>query len=205
VTRAPSTVAVPADPAAVARILADRARALAVPLRAEQPRDTVDLVVLLIGRELYGLDTAYMVEVQTLAGLARLPGLPPLWAGITNVRGTLWPVLNLARYLGLSPATRPAPGQRAGSRPAAAPPAADGVVAGRKVALVADASLSIGLLVDDAVEIRRVPTAQIGPPLAGAASTLRRQVRGVTPDLLTVLDVAGLLADPRLIVHEEPT
>jgi purine-binding chemotaxis protein CheW len=217
----------------LAEILAGRARALAVPLQAEEPAETVDLVVLTIGPEWYGLDTRFVVEVQPLAGLARVPGLPALWAGVANVRGTLWPVLDLGCYLGLPPGPAPpAPprgglpgtGLPGGGRSRVGRPGADvsrlsAAGAGpsqaglpgvsrtgcRKVALVADAGLSVGLLVDDAVEIRRVPAELIGPPLVGPASAARRQIRGVTPDLLTVLDVAGLLADPRLVVREEPT
>lgn len=166
------------------RILAERALALAVPLHGGQPGDTVELVVLTVGPERYGLPAGQVVEVQPVTGLAHIPGLPPVWAGIANIRGTLWPVLDLRHYLAL-----PEPAQRPGTQ---------------KVALVADAGLTIGLLVDDAVEITRIPAGQIGPPLMGSGAG-HSQVRGVTPDLLTVLDVAGLLADPRLVVREEPT
>jgi purine-binding chemotaxis protein CheW len=175
----------PAGRATVEQILADRARRLAVPPQDGVAADTVELVVLTVGPELYGLDTANMVEILTLAGLTKVPGLAPPWAGIVNVRGTLYPVLDLRGHLALPPA-----GDAAG-------PA--------RVALVAAADLTVGLLVDDAVEIRRVPAGQLGPPLAGPAGGARAQVRGVTADLLTVLDVAGLLADPRLVVREEST
>ncbi|MEN3356228.1 MAG: purine-binding chemotaxis protein CheW [Mycobacteriales bacterium] len=218
-------------------ILAERARALAVPLRVGEAAETVDLVVLRIGPEGYGLDTRFVVEVQPLAGLARVPGLPALWAGVANIRGTLWPVLDLGYYLGL-PSGRESSGRESsgwessgreasgrelsgrestgrepsGREPSGLPGAGRARAGtsgpgrpGRKVALVADAGLTVGLLVDDAVEIRRVPVELIGPPLVGPASAARRQIRGVTPDLLTVLDVAGLLADPRLVVREEPT
>jgi purine-binding chemotaxis protein CheW len=174
-----------ADPATVARILARRARELAVPLPGPDTGDTVELVVLTVGPEQYGVETGHVVEVLTLAGLARVPGLPRPWAGLVNVRGTLYPVLDLRCYLSL-----PEPAQR---------------VEAAKVALVADAGLTVGLLVDDALEIRRIPVGQLGPPLVGSAGATRAQVRGVTPDLLTVLNAAGLLADPRLVVREEPT
>jgi chemotaxis signal transduction protein len=173
-----------ADPAAVTRILADRARALAVPLPGADADDVVELVVLVVGPERYGVPTGHVVEVLTLAGLARVPGLPPPWAGIVNVRGTLYPVLDLRCYLSL-----PEAGERAGSK---------------KVALVGAAGLTVGLLVDDAEEIRRVPAEQVGQPLVGSAGATRGQIRGVTPDLLTVLDTAELLTDPRLVVREEP-
>ena len=171
------------DPPTVARVLAERAHALARPLRGEVSGELVELVVLAVGPERYGLDTRHVVEVQALSGLARVPGLPAVWAGIVNLRGTLWPVLDLRRLLSL-----PEPGEPAGPR---------------KVALVAGAGLTVGLLVDDALGTARIPVSRIGPPLMRAPGATRGQVRGVTADLLTVLDAETLLADPRLVVREE--
>ncbi len=167
------------DAETTARILAERARVLAVPLDGEVAGETVELVVLAVGPERYGLDSRSVVEVATLSRLARVPGLPPVWAGIVSLRGTLYAVLDLRRVLSVPEAGDPA-------GPA-------------KVALVAAAGLTVGLLVDDAVEIARVPVSRIGPPLLGTPGT----TRGVTADLLTVLDVAQLLADDRLVVWEE--
>jgi len=175
--------AAPAEPSTVARVLEERAHALAKPLRGEVSGEMVDLVVLAVGPERYGLDTGHVVEVQALSGLARVPGLPPVWAGIVNLRGTLWPVLDLRRYLSL-----PEPGEPGGPR---------------KVALVAGAGLTVGLLVDDALGTARVPVSRIGPPLLGAQGAPHGEVMGVTEDLLTVLDAENLLADPRLVVREE--
>jgi chemotaxis signal transduction protein len=100
-----------------------------------------------------------------------------------NVRGTLYPVLDLHRYLEL---------------PDAAASEGD-----KKVLLVSGSGLTIGLLVDDAPEIRRVPAAAVGFPLRGTSEAARRIVRGVTDDLLAVLDADALLSDPRLTLKEE--
>jgi purine-binding chemotaxis protein CheW len=167
----------------VARILEERARALARPLGGEVPGETVELVVLAVGPERYGLDTGHVTEVQTLTGLARVPGLPSVWAGLVNLRGTLCPVLDLRHVLSL-----PEPVQPGGPK---------------KVAMVAGARLTVGLLVDDALGITRIPVSRIGPRLLGAPGATRAEVRGVTADLLTVLDADDLLADPRLVVREE--
>jgi purine-binding chemotaxis protein CheW len=172
-----------ADAGTVARVLADRARALARPLHDEVAGESVELVVLAVGPERYGLEARYVIELQTLSGLARVPGLPPVWAGIVNLRGTLWPVLDLRVFLSLPDSGEPrGPG---------------------KVALVAGVGLTVGLLVDDTLEIVRVPMSRIGPPLMGVPGAARGEVRGVTADLVTVLDVEQLLADSRLVVREE--
>jgi purine-binding chemotaxis protein CheW len=168
-----------------AAVLAERAAALAVPVRGDDDATAEVLVLAVaIGEERYGIDATRVVEVQTLVGLSRVPGLSAWWAGVVNVRGTLRPVLDLADFLAV-----PAPA--AGREP-------------KKVTYVAGAGLVVGLLVDDAVELRSVPLAQVGPPPAGSAAAARGQVRGTTADLLTVLDVDRLLADPRLAAGEEP-
>lgn len=168
----------------VAAVLAERAAALAVPARATVVDEALAVVVLAVGAERYGVDATQVVEVQPLAGLARVPGLAPWWAGVVNVRGTLWPVLDLGGFLSL-----PAP---VGPRGPA------------KVAFVAAGGVTVGLLVDEAVELRSVAVEQIGPPPAGSLAAAQGQVRGTTADLLTVLEVDRLLADPRLVAQEEP-
>jgi len=144
--------------------------------------DTIDVVVLRVGSEWYGLDARQVVEVQPLSGLARVPGVPPPWTGVLNIRGTLCPLLDLRRYLRL--------------------PEPDGHCGRRKVAVVEGAGLTVGLVVEDAAGIRQIAVSQIGLPLAGMDDAPGGLVRGVTPDLLTVLDAEALLADARLMVGE---
>lgn len=173
----------PVDDAASQRVMQERARVLARPILTEERDDTVELVVLTLGPERYGVDSRRAREVHPLADLAPVPGTPPFWAGIVNVRGTLYPVLDLHRYLEL--------------------PEAAGSGGDKKVLLVSGSSLTIGLLVDDLPGIRRVQAAAVGSPLGGTSEAARRIVRGITDDLLAVLDVDALLSDPRLTLKEE--
>jgi purine-binding chemotaxis protein CheW len=165
-------------------VLEQRARALARPLAAEEPEGTVDLVVVVISSERYGIDLARVREVQPLSDLTPVPGVPPWWAGVVNVRGMLYAVLDPRARLAL-PAGEPA------GEP--------------KVVLVRDDRLCVGLLVDDAPAVRRVPAQEVRPPLAGTPDAVRPVVRGVTADLLTILDVEAMLRDPSLAVRHEQT
>jgi purine-binding chemotaxis protein CheW len=174
-----------ADRETTRRILEERAQALARPLRAEEPADTLEMVVMALGPERYGVDTKRVREVLVLTDLAPVPGTPAFWSGIVNVRGTLYPVLDLRRYLSLLEG--------------------DPLEGSRSVVLVSGAGRTIGIVVDDAPEVRRLPAAAIGPPLAGTPEAAPEIVRGVTEDLLTVLDVEALLADSTLVVREEPS
>ena len=173
----------PLDTDRTQRILEARARELAREPEADARGDTLELVVLSLGQERYGVASQLVQAIHPLAGLTPVPGLPAFWAGLVNLRGRLYPVLNLRRYLGL-----------AGEAPA-----------NGKLALVAAAGLSVALWVDEVPEVRQVPLAQIGPHLsealedqAGAAGR-----HGLTPDFLAVLDLEALLADARLVVQAE--
>jgi len=91
------------DPSVVERILQERANALAVPPKAESADDALSVVVVAVGPERYGIEITRIREVQPLHGLVGVPGAPSTWAGLVNLRGSLYPVLNLRVHLGLEP------------------------------------------------------------------------------------------------------
>lgn len=169
-----------ATPDMVAAILEERARALARPVEAGEPEETVPLVVLAVGGERYGVEIRHVREVHSFSAPTPVPGTPPFWRGLVNARGGLYPALDLRRYLGLPEPEGP----------------------GRMV-LVAGAGLVVGLMVDDVPEVREVPLSDIRPPLGAVPGPMQRVVRGVTPDLLSVIDLEALLADPQLAVDDE--
>ena len=163
-------------------ILEERARILARPLEKEEDGDALSLVVVGVGPEQYGLDITRLQETKPLSGLTHLPNVPPFWRGLVNLRGHLVPVLDLRRYLQL-------PEVSAGE---------EGIVV-----VVAIRDLAVGLLVDSVTDIRRVPLALIKPPPADTAGTRSQVIRGVTNDLISVLDLDAMLADPSLSVQAE--
>ncbi|MGC8781758.1 MAG: chemotaxis protein CheW [Anaerolineae bacterium] len=170
------------------RILVERARRLAQPPEAPVSGETVDLVVLTLGAETYGVEARFVQEVFPLDEVTPVPQAPAFWAGLVNLRGHLYPLLDLRGFLGLSvPST-------SGDEKGRAEP--------RKVVLVTAAGLEVGLLVDDVPQVRQVLRREIGASLAEAAGAGGGFTAGVTADLLAVLDVEALLADPRLVVQE---
>jgi purine-binding chemotaxis protein CheW len=166
----------------IQRILEERARALAQPLETEPTGERIDLVVLTLGVERYGVDVYHVQEIRPLGGLTPVPGAPPIWIGVVNLRGHLYPILNVRRYLAQ---------------------AGDSAAESGNVVLVTAAGLTVGLLADEICEVRRVARTEIAPPLADAAGARHAIVLGVTADWITVLDVAALLADPRLVVQDD--
>lgn len=170
------------QPANIQQILEARARSLARPPAHETANDSVGLVVLAIGAERYGVDIGYVQEVRPVAGMARVPGAPPIWAGVVNLRGRLYAILDLRRYLGLPES---------------------GASAAAKVVVVAAAGLVVGLLADDVLDVYQASQADLAPPLVEIAGAKRAIVAGITADLLIVLDLEELLSDPRLTVQAD--
>ncbi len=172
------------------RILEARARRLAQPPETPVSGEKVDLVVLVLGAERYGVDVRSVQEVLSLDDVTPLPGVPAFWAGLVNLRGHLYPLLDLCGFLGLP--SRPPAGKENGN--------GDAHSVG-KVVLVAAHGLEVGLLVDDVPQVRQVLRSEIGASLVEAAGPARSLTTGITSDLLAVLNIEALLADARLAVQ----
>lgn len=169
------------------RILEDRAQRLAQPPLAPVTGEMLELVILALGAERYGVEARFVQEVQPLDNLMPVPGVPAFWIGLVNLRGHLYPVLDLRNLLGLPP--RPAVGGAAAEPPPA------------KIVLAVAKGLEIGLLADDVPEVRQVLRSEIGTPLVEMIGPVRTFTMGVTADLLTVLNIEALLTDARLTVQ----
>lgn len=166
----------------ITRVLEERARALARSSDADETSgETIGMVVLAVGDERYGVEVQDVQEIEPLEKITPIPGTPAFWSGVVNLRGSMYPVLDIERYLGL-------PVSEAVESP--------------KVALVSRNGLSVGLLVDEVPEIRPVKVSEIGPPVADGSSKAE-VVRGVTPDMLSVLDLEALLSDPALVIEDD--
>jgi purine-binding chemotaxis protein CheW len=166
----------------ITRVLEERARALARSSDADETSgETIGMVVLAVGDERYGVEVQDVQEIEPLDKITPIPGTPAFWSGVVNLRGSMYPVLDIERYLGL-------PVSEAVESP--------------KVALVSRNGLSVGLLVDEVPEIRPVKVSEIGPPVADGSSKAE-VVRGVTPDMLSVLDLEALLSDPALVIEDD--
>jgi len=166
----------------ITRVLEERARALARSSDEDETSgETIGMVVLAVGEERYGVEVQDVQEIEPLDKITPIPGTPAFWTGVVNLRGSMYPVLDIERYLGL---------------PASAE------VESPKVALVTRNGMSVGLLVDEVPEIRPVKVSEIGPPVADGSSKAE-VVRGVTPDMLSVLDLEALLSDPALVIEDD--
>lgn len=101
------------------------------------------------GRTL-AIDVAQLREIVRHQTPTPLPGAPPAIEGVISLRGTLVPVVDLARLLGCEPV-------QAGARSRIAVAEVDGI--------------AIGLAVDAAIQILAVPGAALGDPPALAVQS----------------------------------
>jgi purine-binding chemotaxis protein CheW len=165
------------------KILLERARHLA---RKAEPEETgvatIEVVEFRLAQERYAVETRHVAEVHPLKELTLVPCTPPFVVGIVNVRGHIVTVLDLKSFLNL-------PSQ--------------GLTDLHCVILVRMDDFEVGLLADVITGVRLIPIDKLQPSLPTLSAATNDCLRGVTPDAVTVLDLERMLADPRLIVHEE--
>lgn len=167
----------------VERILKDRAQALAQPLpETQSPAELLDLLVFSIAQERYGIETAYVLEVIPLRVRTPVPCTPSFVLGVVNHRGRILPVLDLRRLLDL-------PGQ-------------DGTEGGRVVAVQA-MTMIFGIFAEAVTGTIRVAAQDVLPSPAILAGEHHAIIRGVTKDMVAVLDLEALARDQRIVVNEE--
>jgi purine-binding chemotaxis protein CheW len=179
-------MALPADeelsPEEVARILQARAQTLAQVPPPSGEGTTVQVVLFTLGDEVYGIEAGYVENIYPLEGLTPIPCTPDFVVGVVNLRGRIFSVVDLRRFMGLPGITTDENTQVIATN-----------VAGLEVALLANDVLSVGPLALD----------KLGPALPTATHIAAEFTRGVTPELAVLLNLEALMRDRRMIVHEE--
>lgn len=165
------------------RILRARAQALARPLeQAPVAATLLEVLEFRLAQERYAVETRYVREVYPLKDLTPLPCTPPFVLGIVNVRGRILPVVDLKKFFDL-------PEQ--------------GLTDLHRIILVEGNDVELGLLADATVGVRSIPVDSLQSSLPTLTGIRSEYLKGVTAERLVVLDVARILADPKIIVHEE--
>jgi purine-binding chemotaxis protein CheW len=163
-------------------IFARRADALAAPATPGEPTDAFPALVFSLGDECYAVPGWQVREVRTVSQLTPLPGTPAFVAGLVNVRGRVVTALDLRPLFGLGGTTE----------------------ALRTIMLLSGPQGEIAVLTSEQPELRWLRDGDLGPlPPGGPPGLDPGAVRGVTPDLVVVLDAERVLADQRLIVQDD--
>jgi len=168
------------------RVLEQRARALAtLPTEEAAEGETLRVVAFPLGEERYGIEITMVREIQPLEPhiWSRVPCTPNFIVGAVNIRGRVYSVMDAGRFLGLP------------SRPLSET---------SHVLLVrGEGDMELCILADDIPQVASVPLAEVQPASATVSSRAQEYVRGVTSDMLIILNLPRLLSNPGIIVHEE--
>ena len=164
-------------------ILRARAKALAREPELQQTTGAVlDVIEFGLAQERYAFEAAFVREVQPLADLTPLPGTPPFVAGIVNVRGHILPVIDLRKFFDL--------------------PAA-GITDVHQILLLHTEEMALGIMADTVIGVRSIPLAAMQISLPTLTGLREEYLKGVTAERLVILDAARILADRKIIVHDE--
>jgi purine-binding chemotaxis protein CheW len=137
---------------------------------------TEHLATFFLDREEYGVDVRQVQEIRRVSEITTVPRAPEFIRGVINLRGRILPVLDLKRKLGLGEVeTRRA----------------------TRIVVVRLAERLLGLLVDGASQVLKVPVSRIEPPPEEVQEKGGDYIRGVAKledRLIIVVDLGRLLA-----------
>ncbi len=205
----------PADE--LAETWARRASQMARNIEGEDQGEQVELAIIRLGREIYGVDVRYVYDIRPLVHLTRVPRTPSWVAGVVNLRGRIVSVLDLQSFLNL---------------PAAENEGAQSPI--RHLAVVETPEMELAILVDEVMAMESLPLHKIQEATTAVRGIRAEYVRGLVVReqlsdslaettnghgislaesangqgssnnaMLVILDLPALLADERLIIREE--
>lgn len=142
----------------------------ASPVREERKaaEATEHLATFFLSREEYGVDVRLVQEIIRISEITPVPRAPESVKGVINLRGRIIPVVDLKKKLGLGDADR---GRRA------------------RIVVVKLRERLVGLLVDAASQVLKVPVSTIDPAPDAVVEIDADYIRGVAklPDRLIIL------------------
>jgi purine-binding chemotaxis protein CheW len=150
----------------------------AAPAREEREaaEATEHLATFVLDREEYGVDVRQVQEIRRVGEITAVPRAPEFVRGVINLRGRILPVLDLKRKLGL--------GEVAIERAA-------------RIVVVRMQDRLLGLLVDGASQVLKVPISRIEPPPDEVVERGGDYIRGVAKledRLIILIDLGRALA-----------
>ena len=155
------------NPARAAAVYRERAIRLARPLETGTPAAAaIPVLIFRLAQELFALELTDLAEVLPLGNCTPIPGGPPRFAGVINVRGRLIPVLDLAHFLEI-PAAEASPASF--------------------VLMTRNENRGLGLKVDRVERAGEIWTDQLSPA-PGACC------RGIAPGPITLLNMNAILS-----------
>ncbi len=145
------------------------------------------LVVFDLSGEDYGIDIGTVRSIIRMQEITKVPGTPDFVKGVTNLRGSIIPVVDLRKRFGLS-----AGDQTSESR----------------VVVVDISGQDIGMMVDAVTEVMRIPVSSIEPPSSVITTTDSDYLLGIAKlenRLVILLDLEKVLSEAEMGTLTEAT
>ncbi len=207
------------SPEVLSEAWAKRAAQIARTVEEDDQGEQIELALVRLGREIYGLDVQYVFDIRQLEAITRVPRVPDWVLGVVNLRGRILSALDLKRFLGLNQQSAPAPVE----------------TEKRYLVVVAIPEMELALIVDEVISIETLPVSMIQEPSSAIRGIRVEYMRGtvvrdeglISVDLSTttvdksttvdlansdepennsmmmILNLPALLSDKRLVIHEE--
>jgi purine-binding chemotaxis protein CheW len=134
------------------------------------------VVVFDLGQEHYGLDIAAVESIVKLQPITFVPRAPAFVEGVTNLRGTVLPVIDLRKRFGLS--------HEDGTRET-------------RIVVVDIGGVKVGMVVDAVSEVLSIPDEAIEPPSPIVTTIDSAFIRGIAKlgeRLVILVDLAKVLS-----------
>ncbi len=171
-------------------ILEERARLLArLPEKKADSGETLEVLTFHLGTEYIGIPTEGVHEIQPLSAhyWSRIPCTPDFIVGIVNLRSRIYSIMDLTVFWGLPPHPLSEKAH---------------ILLVRSGYGSSHHEIELTLLTDDLDKVCRLRLDDLNPTPPTVSPKVQAHVRGITADMMMVLDLESLLSDPNIIVCE---
>jgi len=163
--------------------LAARAEELARNLEeAVDVENQVEVTTFQIGQSVYAFESRMIGEISTVKAITPLPGTPSFIDGLIYLRGQIITLVSLHKLLDLQ---------------------SNAPMKGSHAILAKSSELFLAFRVDQVLDVINVSRSSIDLSRQGLNSVYIDYVMGVVDNFTIVLDLAKLMADPRLIIDDK--
>ena len=169
-------------PEEVRRILEARARAAAKPPVKPDDAERLEVLAFSLAGESYGVETCHVREVCQLKDLTDVPCTPAFVAGVMNLRGRILAIVDLRQFFELP---------------------ARGLTELNRIIVMRGGDDELGLLADSIDGVRQVRVSDLQDGLPTLTGIRDRFLKGVTGQMLAVLDGGRLLSDDGLNINKQ--
>ncbi len=169
------------DPADAEATLTERAKSLArVPPEPVLASEVIEVIHFLLADARYAIETQFVREVFQPAAITPIPNTADFLVGVTNLRGEVLGVLDLSGFVARQQSERHSPW----------------------VLVLGEDRIEFGIVADSVAEVTTLRIEEIREMSKSAGEVDHKFIRGITSDVVVVLDGKALLDDPRLHIDD---